>query len=102
PERHCHSFKYACADHLAEDTRCLILDTGWKKKAARGKHPASSIQYPASFSPINLAHNDIYASEYDHNVRHGMAQAKIFQDRQVDETGGADAVTIRIRTAVAY
>ena len=50
---------------------------------------------------VNLAHNDIYASKYNHDVRHGMPQTKIFQDSQVDEARWADAVTIRIRTAVA-
>ena len=33
----------------------------------------------------------------DHHVRHGVAEAHVFQDGQVDEARRADAITIRIR-----
>ena len=50
---------------------------------------------------IHFSHHDIDAAEDNHDVGHGVAEAKVFQHSQIDEARRADAVTIRIRAAVA-
>src|SRR5947199_8770769 len=52
-------------------------------------------------SAINLSHHDIDAAENYHHVSHGVAEAEVFQNRQVDETWRAHTITIRVGSAIA-
>src|ERR1035441_10084861 len=67
------------------------------------KHPTSNIQRSTSkeFSPVHLTEHDVHAAENDHGVGNPVAEAHIFQNRQVDETRRTHAVAIRIRRTVA-
>src|SRR5262245_3653300 len=51
--------------------------------------------------PVHLPQHDIHASQNDYHVGHVMAQAHVFQNGQVDQTRRTDAVTIRVRPAIA-
>src|SRR5262249_38894316 len=44
---------------------------------------------------------DIDAAEDYHYIRYGMAEAHVFENREIDETWWTNAVTIRTRSAVA-
>lgn len=50
---------------------------------------------------IYFSHNDIDAAQNDHHVGHGVPETEIFQHREIYETRRANAITIRIRSAVA-
>src|SRR5947199_6910389 len=52
-------------------------------------------------SAIHFSHHDIDAAENYHHVSDGVAEAEVFQNRQVDETWRAHTITIRVGSAIA-
>src|ERR1022692_1247477 len=72
-------------------------------EAPNRKHSTSNIQRSTlnNFSSVHLTENNVHAAEDDHGVGNPVAEAHVFQNRQVDETRRAHAVTIWIRRAVA-
>src|SRR5208282_1981279 len=50
---------------------------------------------------IHLPEHNINAAQDNDDIRNGMAEAHVFEDRQVDKTGRADAITPGRRPAVA-
>ena len=47
-------------------------------------------------SPIHFPHHNIDTAKNDHDIRDRVAEAHIFQDREVNETRRADAITVGV------
>ena len=64
--------------------------------------PSPSMKSAFRFcSSVHLAQHNVHAAEDDDDVRHGPAQAHVFQHGQVDEARRSYAIPIRVRRAVA-
>ena len=61
----------------------------------------SALTSAAAESPIHLSHHDIDAAEDYHYVSHGVPEAQVLEKREINETGRAHPVPVRIRAAVA-
>ena len=59
------------------------------------------LQLTVGASSIHFSHHDIDAAKDHHDVGDGVAEAHVFQDRQINEARRTHAITIRIRAAVA-
>src|SRR5437773_4289771 len=64
-------------------------------------HSSSNLGKLELLSAIHLSHHNIHAAEDHHHIRHGVAEAKIFQNSQINKTRRAHAITVRIRSTVA-
>src|ERR1035438_9081682 len=92
-----------CSPNIPAVESCRLKVAGWKFRARRFSKPATrNFQLATnSFSSVHLAEHNVHAAENDHGVGNPVAEAHVFEHRQIDEARRAHAVAIRIRRAVA-
>src|SRR5208283_3583178 len=101
-------FRYASGSAVLSSGYCVVtkrlgswkLPTRFLAVTARPwRSPVPSMVRVGS--AVDLAEDDVDAAEDDDRVGHGVAEAQVLEEREVDERGRAHPVSVGVRAAVA-